>query len=99
MKPLLSDCAAPRLVQRAGAIELVIWRLCCDVAQTVRLRPPNLRRSGDRHKSTRSRGCKRRSNNPSLRRPDFPVAPEQKSGSRYPFALGRQFATRFRSRG
>ena len=35
-------------------------------------------------------GCKRRSNNPSLKRPDFPVAPEQKSGSRYPFALGRQ---------
>ena len=32
--------------------------------------------------------CKRRSNNPSLKRPDFPVAPEQKSGSRYPFALG-----------
>ena len=25
---------------------------------------------------------KRRSNNPSLKRPDFPVAPEQKSGSR-----------------
>ena len=34
--------------------------------------------------------CKRRSNSPSLKRPDFPVAPEQKSGSRYPFALGRQ---------
>jgi hypothetical protein len=34
--------------------------------------------------------CKRRSNNPSLKRPDFPAAPEQKSGSRYPFALGRQ---------
>src|SRR6202521_3069265 len=34
--------------------------------------------------------CKRRSNNPSLKRPDFPVAPEQKSGSRYPFALGGQ---------
>ena len=33
---------------------------------------------------------KRRSNNPSLKRPDFPVAPEQKSGSRYPFALDRQ---------
>jgi hypothetical protein len=31
--------------------------------------------------------CKRRSNNPPLKRPDFPVAPEQKSGSRYPFAL------------
>jgi len=28
------------------------------------------------------RGCKRRSNNPSLRRPDCPVAPEQKSVSR-----------------
>jgi len=26
--------------------------------------------------------CKRRSNNPSLRRPDCPVAPEQKSVSR-----------------
>jgi hypothetical protein len=34
--------------------------------------------------------CKRRSNTPSLKRPDFPVAPEQKSGSRYPFALGLQ---------
>src|SRR5271165_6193723 len=34
--------------------------------------------------------CERRSNNPSLKRPDFPVAPEQKSGSRYPFALDRQ---------
>src|SRR5271170_4051826 len=34
--------------------------------------------------------CKRRSNNPSLKRPDFPVVPEQKSGSRYPFALGVQ---------
>ena len=34
--------------------------------------------------------CKRRSNNPSLKRPDFPVAPEQKSGSRYAFALGRR---------
>src|SRR5882757_10913214 len=34
--------------------------------------------------------CKRRSNNPSLKRPDFPGAPEQKSGSRYPFALGVQ---------
>ena len=55
MKPLLSGCAASRLVQRAGAIELVIWRLCSDVAQTVWLRPPNLRRSGDRQKSTRSR--------------------------------------------
>ena len=42
MKPLVSDCAACRLVQRAGAIELVIWRLCCDVAQTVWLRPPQL---------------------------------------------------------
>ena len=37
-----------------------------------------------------TRPCKRRSNNPSLKRPDFPVAPEQKSGSRYPFALGVQ---------
>ena len=27
-------------------------------------------------------GCTRRSNNPSLKRPDIPVAPEQKSGSR-----------------
>ena len=34
------DCAACRLVQRAGAIELVIWRLCCDEVQTVCLRPP-----------------------------------------------------------
>ncbi len=34
--------------------------------------------------------CKRRSNNPSLKRPDFLVAPEQKSGSRYPFAVGLQ---------
>jgi len=42
MKPLLSDCAASRLVQRAGAIELVMWRLCSDVAQTVWLRPPRL---------------------------------------------------------
>jgi hypothetical protein len=25
--------------------------------------------------------CKRRSNNPSLKRPDIPVAPERKSGS------------------
>jgi hypothetical protein len=26
--------------------------------------------------------CTRRSNNPSVKRPDIPVAPEQKSGSR-----------------
>ena len=37
MKPLLCDCAASRLVQRAGAIELVIWQVCSDVAQTARL--------------------------------------------------------------
>ena len=30
MKPLLSDCAASRLVQRAGAIEVRIWRLCLE---------------------------------------------------------------------
>jgi hypothetical protein len=48
--------------------------------------------SGASKPGTRSsyRTCKRRSNNPSLKRPDFPVAPEQKSGSRYHFALGRQ---------
>ena len=49
MKPSLSDCAAPRLVQRAGAIELVIRRLCCDVAQTVRAATTNLRRSATSH--------------------------------------------------
>jgi NADPH:quinone reductase-like Zn-dependent oxidoreductase len=40
MKPLLCDCAASRLVQRAGGIELVIWQVCSDVAQTVRCDPP-----------------------------------------------------------
>ena len=75
-------------MQRAGAIELVIWRLCCDVAQTVRLRPPNSRRSGDRHKSTRSRGCKRRSNNPSLRRPDFPGGAEAKLRQQISLCVG-----------
>src|ERR1700677_1664225 len=44
----------------------------------------------DRRPDGEGGGCKRRSNNPSLKRPDFPVAPEQKSGSRYPFAVGRQ---------
>ena len=49
----VADRAASRLVQRADAIELLIWRLCCEVAQTV-WRPPTETIS-DRHKSTRSR--------------------------------------------
>ena len=61
----------------------------CPRAST-RCPPGPARRHGRHTRGAVLSDCKRRSNNPSLKRPDFPVAPEQKSGSRYPFALDVQ---------